>query len=836
MLGRAIGRKRYAPWLVLVVASRAVAAPPSPDATATDAEVFARVFKRPLGPEHAPVVLIVDGVIAGSIQVELSSPEALPSALSSAIVAAVGPKLRSEAKAKLVAATRAERVTIEALGTVGLDVVYDSHKLELRIGIPARLTERSSHDLGMHLPANAEGALEPSAVSGYVNLRAGAAGTWTTGGEATAPATAHVNVDSALNIHGWVLEGRADAIHDRGLDGSPVAVHRGDVLLSHDVPASALRYLAGDFAVPFAGLQPSFPVLGLGVIRNFALQPYRIIQPIGTFDFLLDRPSTVIVLVNGAAVQKLVLPAGRHDVRDLPLGAGVNQVELLIRDDAGLERRLSFSTASPNELLAPGIVQFSLTFGFPLAVDIGLPLATDPGLRTYDFAHPILSGRRRWGVTTARTLGASLDVSFERARAGAEIALASTFGNLAFEPAASCDLENGCGHAESVRYDYTRGTANTIALVEHHYSPGFRDITVIGVDGNYQDDVSISTTRTLPERVVGRLNVRYEVGRNWPDAHEVSLGLSRSFGSMGMSALLGTRADGVTLPETRLFVTAHWILPERHGSVHAVSRASTVTGLSNELTYTTGSGPPPGGLVAAVTLEETPTDYDAGGALEYTGGRFTSMVSVASTVGRSEDMSQTGAIELATALAFAGGRFAWSRPITGSFALVENNQTLDGIPIEVDPALGGHTAETNGFGLGVVPNLDAYRVGTITVAAPTLPAGASLGAASYAVLPTYKSGTLVRVGEDGTVFLRGTLVDGNGDPLAFATADVSSLDHREQPAIPLMTNRAGKFSLMGLAPGSYAVRISGSVAEAKLEIPSGFSGVYSAGIITVVHQ
>jgi hypothetical protein len=49
-----------------------------------------------------------------------------------------------------------------------------------------------------------------------------------------------------------------------------------------------------------------------------------------------------------------------------------------------------------------------------------------------------------------------------------------------------------------------------------------------------------------------------------------------------------------------------------------------------------------------------------------------------------------------------------------------------------------------------------------------------------------------------------------------------------------MTNRAGRFSVGGLRPGRYAVRLAGeTVSSAEFEIPARTAGVYWAGIVEV---
>jgi outer membrane usher protein len=134
----------------------------------------------------------------------------------------------------------------------------------------------------------------------------------------------------------------------------------------------------------------------------------------------------------------------------------------------------------------------------------------------------------------------------------------------------------------------------------------------------------------------------------------------------------------------------------------------------------------------------------------------------------------------------------------------------------------------------VVPNLEPYRIGHIAIDAPALPVGSSLGPASFTVLPAYKSGTLIRVGEAGTVCATGILLHYSGEPVSDAIAELISAEHPGGAPVILMTNRAGRFSAIGLDPGRYALRLSGDrQPSGELVIPPGTRGVYAARIVEV---
>jgi outer membrane usher protein len=804
----------------------------------TSDEIFEQVFKRRAASQRVPVLLIVGGKGAGTVVVELQNGTVaqLPQAAILEGLASSG--IRAEIRERLARSVRGAVVAADALRAAGLDVTYDAGRLELRVGMAATLTETASHTFAAGVPAQAATAIRPSEISGYVNLY-GHGGTASPGS---------LRVESALDVRGWLLESHGE------LGQGPIGAHRGDVVLSRDVPDRALRYLAGDFAVAPDGLQPGFPILGLGVTRNFALQPYRIIQPVGVFEFTLDRPSRVTVLVNRVALQTLSLPPGRHDVRDLPLAGGVNDIELLIRDDAGVERRLQFSAASPNALLAPGVVQFSLSLGFPLS--------RDAGMRDYVWSRPVASGRRRWGMSDHLTLGASVDGDLDRQVAGAGFAVTTKLGNLAVEVAGSHGVDSSFGHAESVRYDHLSviagSSADTFTIAARHYSPAFRSLEMLELDGRYSGELALVSSRRLVAQVSAHLDLRYRLGRELPDAYDASVTFTRGFGGLSIDALVGVRASGAPPRDERVSVTARWRLPGR-SSVHAISHASATAGTSNELRFATAPSPPPGGLVASASLHEDRATAGSDATLAYASQRFVSSATGVVSLDRSSTTTTAaGSFDVGTAIAFAGGHVAWSRPITGSFAIIDRNESLSDQVIGVNPTGGHFTAQADGLGPAVVPSLEPYRVGSVRVEAPDLRLGTSLGPASYALLPAYKSGTLIQVGEPGTVFLRGTLRHPDGTPVELEVGELvmsqrASAIRRDRdtegpsrpalvsggasttqarPALVIMTNRAGRFSVVGVTPGHYEIRM-GSGAPIGIEIPRGLIGVYSAGTLVM---
>ena len=148
------------------------------------------------------------------------------------------------------------------------------------------------------------------------------------------------------------------------------------------------------------------------------------------------------------------------------------------------------------------------------------------------------------------------------------------------------------------------------------------------------------------------------------------------------------------------------------------------------------------------------------------------------------------------------------RPVNGSFVLAVPHPTLQDRVIGINPSgLGGYAAQIDWAGVAVLPDLSAYQISKLRIDAPSLPVGYDLGTTNYAVLPTYKSGTVIKIGTDATVFLRGTLRNAKDEPLSLLSGEIISLSDPNWKPLQLFTNRAGKFALTGLKSGRYELRM-----------------------------
>jgi len=137
--------------------------------------------------------------------------------------------------------------------------------------------------------------------------------------------------------------------------------------------------MVGDSFAATTALGGSVILGGVGVTREFALDPYFVRQPLPRLSGAILSPSTLDVYVNGALVRQEAIAPGRFEVRNLPVTNGAGQVSYVVRDSFGRTQEYTSAYYGSPGLLAPGLSDY----GYHL------------GLRRLDFASPASATARR---------------------------------------------------------------------------------------------------------------------------------------------------------------------------------------------------------------------------------------------------------------------------------------------------------------------------------------------------------------------------------------------------------------------------------------------------------
>lgn len=805
----------------------------SPEPESETDQLFEDVFGTPRnrGPQQVVVPLFINDQQRGQIFLQLPGGNQADILVDgNDLLTATEPLVRPDIQAQLSAAINGGgQINLRDIRQVGLEVSFDDRRLELQIEIPAALRATNVLDVDdQDLPPGYDTALRPSHTSAYVNVRGGQTMVWTGRDDETGRESLLLNFDGALNVDGWVLEGQIDFTED-----SSPAWRRGNLSLVHDDPSQAIRYRVGDLSLPTRGYQSSIPMGGISVARNFSLQPFRVTRPISRFEFFLERPATVEAFVNGQLVQTLRLDAGPQDVRNLPLNAGINDVQLIITDDVGQVQRLDFATGVAGGLLAPGVQQFAYSFGMP-SEQVGVS-------RRYDASKSVLTLSHRVGATDKLTLGGYFQGDLEQQLLGLEGTWATTIGNWTWDMAASRHNTFGWDMAMRVFYDLLQRGASSTDQRTLRLGLEYRgdDFITIGTDTPSNPnrlDMTAAYSQVILGDVRATLSGQYQLNRDdAADAYDIRLALAKPLGrglNLTLNGSYGVDGNGERIQQVNIGLTAS--LPRQRQTVTSSTNLDQAGAPTSRLNWNYSSPRSLDGISTSLGTALNANDIDITSQVRYPGYRASLNLDNTVTMPRgvaNRPLETTSRLTWGTAFVMADGIMGWSRPIDNSFAIVNRQGTALGQLVRVNPSQTGDQGRADGLGPAVVP-IQPYTLTTLSLDAPDLPVGYDLGESSHTLLPSYRSGTVITAGTEATVFVRGVLVGANGNPVSLQRGVIESLSDPDWPDIELFTNRVGRFALFGFKPGRYAVRVfglEGGVTE--FEIPEQISGVYQVGTL-----
>lgn len=800
-------------------------------ASQTEADEFEAIFGRPppTSAETLTIPLILDGRAAGDVRVTIASGAEDLEIIAEPLLDLLKESIAPDSLDPLRTASDATgRLRLSHLRAAGVEAEFDWQRLELHVGIPPELRPTSTIHLSRRQPPRGTGhTVEPSAVSAFLNVRTGidhVQQSSTGYGEGLQPIRA--DFDGAINLHNWVIEGSA-----RYTEDATYPWRRGNFRLVRDDPERRLRYTAGDLAYPTTGFQQFRPMAGVTVARNFALQPYRITEPRGQTSFFLRSPSTVEVLVNGRPIRTLRLAPGPHSLQDFNLADGGNDVVLQITDDVGRRETLRLSFFFDARLLAAGEHEFAYSVGVP----------SHPGDRGPEYATdtPAVSFFHRFGITDSFSAGMNFQGDENRQLMGVESLWATGFGTFQPDIAGSHMHGGSNGYAARLGYRYHdlsshRGRSWNVSA--QYQSPGFAGFNASADTSAWNPvawSVSARYRQRLPLQFHGGVGITHQIRRTSPSSLTgLNLFLSRRIGRSGsMDVSLDRRETRDGTVDHRAFISYTYVFPGHRQRIRTTY--DSLSGTSRADWYYTARNPV-GGMDANLGVQHSHNNESIYGGTRYTGyrGEASLVHDVTTPISGEMQTDSRTRFRFGTALVYADGQFAVSRPVRDSFAMITAHPDLHGHTIGVDPLRERHSAKIDRWGPAVIPDLNAYLARNIVIDAPDLPPGYEIGSSVYTLLPAYKTGTVVRVGTGATVLYSGILQDADGMPVPLKFGEIIALADSDQPPIEFFTNRSGRFSIEGLRPGSYEMILFNDVpTSAHFTIPPDRSGIYDAGIL-----
>lgn len=718
----------------------------------------------------------------------------------------------------------------------GVELRFDEMLIALVVTIPSESKKQQSLRARRDFDVSNKIITLPSAISAYLNIFG--AQDYVDSGlrpqyEGRQPF--RLSSDAALNINGWVLESGGDYI-----ENNLQPWHRGSTRLVHDLPSRMIRTALGDLSYPVDGFQSFQPMLGLTVARNFDLQPYRVSEPTGHTSFFLNSPSRVDVYVNDRKVQTLRLDSGPFDISDFPIVNGSNNVKLIITDATGRVEIRNIDIVSDANLLAVGLHKF--------AYNVGFVSSTVNRSQQYYFDQPVFSAFHRYGMTDNLTLGGNLQTDRRQQMIGFDATVGTQWGVLRTDLAGSRIENSSSGVAWKAQYQIVRrgkteddspfeGVKN-FTMVADYRSKNFAPLGLLISTNISAYQLTTRYSQQWTPTVNLSISGRYEINRgdrrnDW----NYAMSLNKQFAAgIHLSANLERRAIG----NYGVFVNLSWTLPNSRSSINSsydsFSRmARTDWNYAQEGRSESAS--------ASAGIVRTADRYDSTGNVTYHGerGQVTASHDVVTPFGGNDGplspIQSRSELRFASAIVYGGGHMALSRPVSNSFVIFAPDPSINKYPIGINPQGRGsegrsYEVTTDRWGPAVLPNLTPYLYRTVQVDGSRLPPGFDAGDSIYTFYPTYRSGTLVRLGSGANVLLDGTLQYRDHTPAALQAGSISLAEHPEAVAETFFTNRSGRFRIEKMKPGEYVMQLYSFPGIAlRLTVPEGAAGPRQAGIL-----
>ena len=795
-------------------------APPlNPYGRAIDLTVNVQYFQRDLGE------VALHMAIDGSVEVDAAG-----------LVQAVKPLLNEAGLTKLTSAIGDRAmIALEDLKAAGIDAQFDRENVSISVvsidSVMRRLMPlyRTSNDASERTID-----AQPEAFSFFLDVTVAESRIWNGPNQGWRDPSVFLN--TATRMGPVVLEAQGQfADRQPGTLDPQYHFDRSFVRLVYDIPEKYLRFYAGDLSPEVRFQQNFVPMGGLGLSRQKRrFDNYRAAILQGNRQLILQNEATVDVYRNGVLFQQLQLAPGAYDLGNLPLLSGSNDIQINVRDGAGVSQRINYQTYLDPIDLDPGDYEMG-AFGGKTSTRFGLSPTYDGDWAFTGFyrkafiGHPAIG----FGVQASRQVQQfSAQTQFLIGR-GARIDVTGGVSNSKL----------GTGYLVGISYDLAldQGSRSTTINVQGVYQS--RLFTGLGAPFQINQTAfsgNVLLTHTFSPETTAQVGATYVYNRRpagddyrlYAEAyHRLSSKWSVRAGvdyqHLGFANVIkrrngfGFNVGLVYQPDYRNRAEARY---DYHLDSAQVSYEHSPDGYVGSVGY---------GGVATRSSDQTSFQ----GYANYSGNRFDAAVShslLGDHLGNITDR-QISTVRVSTAIVFAGGGLALTRRIGDSFAILEAHPSLRGHDIIIGQLLTdpGFRSKSGALGGAVRNGLGSYVTQSIEYDVVDPPAGYDIGSGVIRVRPPYHSGYHIVVGTDAFVTSIGTAIDGDGKPVSLTSGQVSNLTHPEEAKMDFFTNSVGRFAMTTLRPNDrYRVELSSSQSF-EFVVPAESEGLFDMHSVTV---
>lgn len=498
---------------------------------------------------------------------------------------------------------------------------------------------------------------------------------------------------------------------------------------------------------------------GIQLRRNFALQPELITFPVPAFYGQANLPSTVDLYINGLKQYSSDVPAGPFQLNTVPIVNGNGQAQVVVTDAMGRQNTIAFPFYTSNQLLRAGLSDFSIEAGF---------VREDYGVESLSYANdPAVSGTYSFGVTDRLTLAGHAETVSGLAEGGASAVIAIGQAGVINASFAASHERGSSGQQAGTGYNWrnqrfnlsldtvrTFGDYRDIATRYGQRPPSQSDRALAGftmgragslgvsyVALKYPDQPRSRYASAYYSKSLGqRSSLSFSVNQNLEDSHDYSVYLS-------FSMTLGDRVSTS--------------LSGQHSRNSDVATLDVSRSINND-----------GGFGWRLRAQEGDNQHGSLGEIGYRGGNAEVRAGI-----QSMNSNTFGYASLSGAVVAMDKQLFLARRIDDAFAVVSTDGVAN-VPVMRENRLIGTTNKRGGL---LVTTLNAYQKNKLSIDPMSLPADMEINRVDAEVVPSDRSGTLVKFGIKPIQAALVTLQDANGEPISVGSS--VSLQGSDAPAM-----------------------------------------------------
>ncbi len=247
---------------------------------------------------------------------------------------------------------------LSSLNQFGIQAEYDRENLSINVSIPPNLTKTSLINFNRKREIDINGSILAETYAGGVNLYLNQQ-YQNRSDDSLAREPLTVAGDVFFNIKDFVVEGRVQYQENNH------QFTRNRFRLVKDDEKNQIRYSVGDIFLPNQYRMSYREALGISIEKRIELnRDYsQNISRVNNYEFFLKNSSRVEIFINNKLDNTLHLEAGTHNIYDLGVPTGLNQIKLKIIEDSGKIEFLKFNDFSYSEILKKGTIKYGMGLG-----------------------------------------------------------------------------------------------------------------------------------------------------------------------------------------------------------------------------------------------------------------------------------------------------------------------------------------------------------------------------------------------------------------------------------------------------------------------------------------